>query len=182
MNTRTALLLFAFGVFIALALLLRSPDEEMADLEIDEGFRQSYYLENFHLTHFDDQGVLHHTVQGKRLEQNAANGESLLHQPQAIFFRNNQATWEVTADNGWMDANRKNARLQQNVTINRLDNSQTKATTSIVHLELPQQIARNDVPVDIMQGANTLSGVGIEMFLAENRLKLLSDIRGRYVP
>lgn len=180
MTGRTLLLLFLLGAGLSLAWFINRQDEDKTSQL--ETFKHSFYLQNFTLTRFDNDGQLKHIMKGKQIDQDAVSGESFITQPKAEIFKNGAINWKITAQKGWMNKDQTLAKLEDNVVMQQIMQPLTRVTTTELNLNLTEKSAENNVPVQITQANNKLEGSSLFARLDQNWLSLKADVRGIYAP
>lgn len=89
--------------------------------------------------------------------------------------------WQGTANaaRSW-DGERK-ARLEGDVILQRDDvNGPTRLTTEWIDMRLPARYAETSEPVKLTAPSYTIDAIGVRAWLAEERMELINNARGRY--
>jgi lipopolysaccharide export system protein LptC len=113
------------------------------------------------------------------------DGSSELDLPRLTSFRQGNPPWRVSAEKGWSSANGDELRLLGRVTLDRSAGPQSeeiRIITSDVTLRPKEDYAETQKQVTATMGQHELESLGMRLFLAEDRLQLLSNVRGVYAP
>ncbi|MDP7661223.1 MAG: LPS export ABC transporter periplasmic protein LptC, partial [Gammaproteobacteria bacterium] len=92
--------------------------------------------------------------------------------------------WDLRADTGHILPDRNIIRLTGNVIIRTRGEMQapTRISTDYLELNTETYIANTDRDVVIDHTNNTLFAKGLRAHLKEERLQLLSDVNGQFIP
>lgn len=147
-----------------------------------------YTLEKFTSIQMDEQGQL----------KNQLTAETMIHYPQIntkltspyiIFYKNTQPLWQVWAEQGEVspDGNQvwllgKTTLLRQMQGEEELVKPPLKILSQDVWVQLAQQYAETAAHSLIINGENQIQGIGMRVFMPLERVELLSQVRGYYVP
>lgn len=145
----------------------------------------NYYMENFRLVETDNNGQVIRWLNGKRLAH-FDDQTTRLQNPQFIFRQADrpEQTWQLSADQGQI-FNNKQVDLQGQVLIQRADSlpgDRVSIQSNRLQLDLEQQLASTDEQVNVVQTGAQVTATGMLLELDAQRLQLLSDVRGQYVP
>lgn len=142
-----------------------------------------YTMENFVITAMNGMGQPAHKLRAPRMVHYADDGSTEFTRPDITLYQEGAAPWEVHAERGWMSKDHKHILLQDEVLI---ENPAAPAS-QVWHLKtrdltlLPdEEYAETAQPVTITGRTSETRGVGMQVFIKEGRLKLLSKVRGRY--
>ncbi len=142
-----------------------------------------YTMDNFVITAMDSAGKPAHRLQASRMVHYADDGSSEFTRPDITLYQEDAAPWEMHAERGWMSKDHKRILLQDEVLIE----NPAAAPSEVWHLKtrdltlLPDEdYAETAAPVTITGRTSVTSGVGMQVFIKQGRLKLLSQVRGRY--
>lgn len=123
----------------------------------------SYHLVSGSLTHFAESDTIELT------------------QPNLTVFRPQEEQWQVEAENGTMEGDGNQVTLRGKVILTQQSKTQPlQLRTDELLLYPDSQYGETDYPVTISAPSGSVSGVGMKVYGKENRLLLLSDVRGRY--
>lgn len=142
-----------------------------------------YTMENFVITAMSATGQPAHRLQAPLMVHYADDGSSEFTRPDITLYQVGAAPWEVHAERGWMPQDRKRILLQDEVLIE----NPAAPSREVWHLKtrdltlLPDQsYAETAQPATLTGHSSVVSGVGMQAFIKQGRLKLLSHVRGRH--
>lgn len=110
---------------------------------------------------------------------------TLIEQPDIIFFSARDASpWHLRADQGRSNANGHEVVLTHNVSAEQQSSEQglIQVTTSELHINTESQYAETDKAVKMRAQQSQIETVGMRAFMNEDRIELLSEVRGTYAP
>lgn len=142
-----------------------------------------YYAENFTATAMDDQGKPRHRLEAAKLVHYMDDDTSKLTQPRLQVFEPGTPPWHVRADVGWLSSQGKTVRLEDDVQIHRSAGPHTRpldAYTTWLLIRPDDGYAETNRPIRTVSTGVEVESVGMQAYLDENRLKLLSGVRGTY--
>lgn len=185
---------FSRGLFplaVAAALLfvgwrLFTPPAERAPEQVSgEEARSDYYVAGATLLRTDEQGRPELEISAKRMLHLQDNDTWLLESPTMRVFTDSGEPWHGQAESGRIWADGEEAKLLGEVRLWRESSGQNRpltVDTQDVYLRPQQKYAETDAQAVITQLDSRLVGVGARVYLDEERLELLSNVSGRYVP
>ena len=147
-----------------------------------ETAQPDFLLRDFELVALDKQGKESFTLKSPELARNPNDKTLFLVTP---FFQspNKQGErWEMRAQTGWVSADNSEVRLRGNVIANSPPGAKQPADMKTEELDVfpEKNIATSKVAVSITGTGSTMTGVGMEADLDQNRIKLLSNVRSTY--
>lgn len=96
--------------------------------------------------------------------------------------RDDSGHYLLSADRGTLPDSREQILLAGNVQLH--DNPAAglpgQVTTDQLTLYPPRDYAHTDHPVQMQRGTDTTSAVGMDLFFDQQRIELLSDVKGEY--
>lgn len=134
---------------------------------------------------FDAKGQLSQYLQTPLMRHIPLDNTHQLETPHIIITQLNQPSWEIHAKNatalhgGQQITFNHHVIIHQNKDANREET--TLATEELTYFP-KDQLATTPKAISIVQAKNTVRSVGMKAYLAENRVQLLSEARGTYVP
>jgi lipopolysaccharide export system protein LptC len=147
-----------------------------------------YTLEKFTSIQMDEQGQL----------KNQLTAETMIHYPQIntkltlpyiVFYRNTQPLWQIWAEQGEVSPDGNQVwLLGQTTLLRQMENKKELAKPPLkifsrdVWVQLAQQYAETAAHSLIINGDNQIQGIGMQVFMPRERVELLSQVRGYYVP
>lgn len=143
------------------------------------------YADNFQLVRMNPQGTRSYTLTAPRLVQLPGQEGTQVQQPAVdIFEHGTQPVWLLRAETGWVSADNEIIQLET-VTFTRPATSgkyPMTLTTSKLTLYPRKDFAETAAPVRMDSPDSQVTATGLKAYLDENRLELLAEVRGRYVP
>ncbi len=132
-------------------------------------------------------GVRESVVEAPRSWQLPGQGGVRLEQPILDWYQPDGQTkeWRVQAEQGWIAADNQLARLAGEVVMRRDAESgkpPVTITTRDVWLHRAERYAETAAPVKAVIPGGELHAVGARAWLDQERLELLSEVRGFYEP
>ncbi len=178
---RLSLLLVAAAASGALVWQLgETPRPRLSAPVIAPGF----YMRDAELVATDDDGRTLYRVTAESATQRLADGEVELDEVKLVYNPRLQVPWQVTATTGQMPPSGKLLRLIGEVVAVTQDSDGIPATIRTDYLEVDPEtyVAFTERPVDIEYDGARVTATGMRAFLKEDRLQLLSDVNGKFIP
>lgn len=181
---RTLALMLLLGLLALLShwlLSLNEADRRAAETALRH--EPDYTMDNFVITAMDSMGKPAHRLQAPYMVHYADDGSSEFTRPDITLYQEGAAPWEVHSERGWMSKDRKRILLQDEVLIENPAapaNRVWRLVTRNLTLLPDEEYAETAEPVTITGYNSVTRGVGMQVFVKEGRLKLLSRVRGRY--
>lgn len=178
---RLSLLLIAATASGALVWRLgETPRPRLAAPVIAPGF----YMLDAELIATDDDGRTLYRVTAQSATQRLADGEVDLDEVALVYNPRLQVPWQVSATTGQMPPGGKLLRLLGEVVAVTQDSDGVPATIRTDYLEVDPEtyVAFTERPVDIEYDGARVTAIGMRAFLKEDRLQLLSDVHGTFIP
>lgn len=143
------------------------------------------YADNFQLVHTNQQGTRNYTLTAPRLVQLPGQEGTQVQQPAMdIFEQGDLPVWLLRAETGWVSADNEIIQLET-VTFTRPATSGKYPmilTTSKLTLYPKRDFAETAEPVRMDSPNSQITATGLKAYLDEDRLELLSEVRGHHVP
>lgn len=181
---RKNLLIAAFALLL---VLLGNWLAEQGVKQVDKALapeplvQRDYYLNDVTITEMDEQGLPQHRLQARQLNHFSATEQTELQQPDLQILEQNQVVWHVVADHGTLDQLGDEVLLQGKVRLTQSgDQAPLRLTTPALRIQPKQGRADTDQPVTLVQGNNRVQAIGMRIEQQQQRLLLLSQVRGRY--
>lgn len=150
------------------------------------------YMTDIVLREYSPTGTLRNTLATRSAEYFQINPQqmgpqdyTLLEHPRMIFSSQSGASpWHLTAEQGRINQNGEQVTLQNNVQAQQQSATQglIELLTSELHLHTVRQYAETDKAVKMRAQQGQLDTLGMKAFLSEDRIELLSEVRGIYEP
>ena len=180
--------LAAFIVLIAAAIaswvLSRSDDETAADLMPQDAARPGYYLKNARILGTGPDGRLLYEIQAVSAQQ-VGDDRIEFSDVSVNYSPESEVPWSVAADTATLQAETEQVRLEGHVravSSEGFSGNDTEIRTEVLTINPVTYIAETDERVQIRIGPRSLTATGMVASLNENRLKLKSNVSGKFVP
>jgi LPS export ABC transporter protein LptC len=169
------------GLGLLYAMLTDRGREEPAAANAEE--RRGYYLSDATLTEMGADGQPRLAVRAKQIEQQLADESVRLETLKLDYRTESDGLWTVTADAGRMPPDRGSLLLSGNVVVQSRDSARGPEVHSetLAYDTRTNTISTSDI-VNIRFGHNDLRGRGLEADLNTGKLRLESNVDGRFVP
>ena len=134
---------------------------------------------------FDVKGQLSHYLQTPLLRHIPLDDTHLLDTPHIIIAQPNQPVWEIHARKAVALRGGEKITFKNDVIIHQKKDEHREETTlnteELIYFP-KKKLATTQKEITIVQAKNTVRSTGMKAWLAENRVKLLNNARGTYVP
>jgi len=194
------LVLTLFFATILALLLWRSPPNELSDFLDDQINKPNYpitFVSNALTKQYDEQGNLNYSLFSKSVNYYdkalADRPEAVFEQPRLIVYERSEkaekgsttkSTLTVSADTAEANEKQDWLTLIGNVVLEQqnLKGGITRLRTERLQIQPNRRYAETSKPVMIKDKAGTTSATGLKFFFDDKRIKLLSNVKGQYVP
>lgn len=178
--------LLALAVF-SWRLATRQPtDTQSESLPKAGGSGPDYYVYGLDATTMTVDGQPARTLVGRELRHFAEDDRTEIVTPYLTVHQEEGPPWEIRAEHGWISADGELILLQGKVTITRASGPNNRPVTLVtrdLRVQPNQDYAETDEAVRVTSIEDQVDSVGMRAWLrAPIRLKLLSQVRGHYVP
>lgn len=175
-----ALVLVLAGGTWWLSSWLQSREEDRREA----GHAPDYYLETLKFTTMDAEGRPARRLRAERMVHYADDDSTELTAPRLTVFDAERPPWEIQAERGWVSGDGELVLLQGEVQIDR-EAAQGVRPVHIVTRDLrvqpEQSFAETDQAVEARSRGDRVRSDGMQIwFDGPVRIKLLSNVRGRY--
>lgn len=196
MNRNRLTLLFVIALIGAFVVVwdlppgtFTTPTEEAAQKRFP-----GTYLTNLYTREFNKDGFLSFELNaelaeifgstGNKNRRKKATGITRFQKPKMQFHSPDKPTWHVNGNVGIAHNNGEKFELRWGVNIWHLDANGEKTQIKTVKLTLfpDREYAETDKPVTIITAEGTTEAIGMKLYLNEQRLQLLSKVKGYYEP
>lgn len=143
-----------------------------------------YYFTNATVTTLNDQGKIEAVMQAPRILHHPDDDSVEVFTPRIEYFIANGQPWHLQADHAVMRSGGKLVDLDGHVTMQHVGNNGGPPLiilTDKMHVDLNTDIATSADPVEILQDPSRMTGVGMQVYLKDDRVQLQSETRGLYV-
>ncbi len=143
-----------------------------------------YYLQDAELLATDDSGRPRYRVTAAFASQRLDDGAVELDEVRLRYAPDSELPWLLTATAGRMPPGGKLLQLLGEVVATTQDRDGVPATIRTDYLEVDtgSYVAFTERPVEVVFGGGQLAAVGLRAFLREDRLQLLSEVHGQFIP
>jgi lipopolysaccharide export system protein LptC len=169
--------------------LLRWVESSLREPEPAESQSPVLTIERFRAVRLNIAGVREYVVEAPRLWQLPGQGGIRIEQPVVDWYQPDGQTreWRLRADQGWIAADYQLLRLdgEGEVVISRTVESGKPPATVITHdvwVHRAERYLETAAPVRAVMPGGELRAVGARAWLDQERLELLSEVRGSYEP
>ncbi len=173
--TASALILGYWGFYQPTPpAIVKSPLE--AEKEIDGFIVNSITVE------YDENGQLAHQLISKRTTHFPAVEKTMLDKPKMLIYRQQKAPIEVIAQQGEIGPDNQQIELHRDVRVTELVKDGFRMETDYLRIEPDNDYAETDTPVTLLHKTGQMQSIGMQAYFAEDRLKLLNNVRGFHEP
>ncbi|MFC3607856.1 LPS export ABC transporter periplasmic protein LptC [Stutzerimonas tarimensis] len=141
-----------------------------------------YYVEGSRTVQFQPDGSLHYVLTAERLEHLRSSDISLLTLPDLNLYRGGDIPWHVRSERGEVAPGGTEVELIDQVRIARTDQRgrPTIVTTSSMTVFPERDYAQTRQAVRIEAANGVTTAIGMNAYLDEGRMELLSTVRGQH--
>ena len=144
-------------------------------------------VEQFRAVRLNLAGVREYVLEAPRLSQLPGQSGIRIEQPVLDWYQPDGQTraWRLQADQGWIAADYQILRLEGAVVMDRAATSgkpPVTITTRDVSVHRTDRYAETAAPVRAVTPDGEFRAIGARAWLDQERLELLSEVRGFYVP
>jgi lipopolysaccharide export system protein LptC len=132
---------------------------------------------------FNDQGTLAYQLRSDRATHQRADDSTLLEQPNLLYYRPGEAhPWLLQAQQGVVTSGGDQVDMMNDVLLQRQDPVAPTArlTTQALTLYPERDYAETAQSVRIQTAGSDTTATGMQVFLNDGRLELLSNVRGQH--
>ncbi len=143
------------------------------------------YIIEAHYTQFDPQGLVHSRLYTPKMTHFAQDKTSYFDRPEVIGFSNQRIPWTVNAPQGKVIDDGVEINFWGGVKVHQapeLNFPETTILTTSVTIFPHRSFAETDQEVTIIRPDTFIQANGMEVYFKEGIFKLLSAVRGTYVP
>jgi lipopolysaccharide export system protein LptC len=177
---------------IGLIMLEKSPTVTIEPLRADPTRFPYAFMTEIETIEYDPTGKLRYKLNTPAARyfqadpmQPGPQDYTIIDQPRIVIFSaNDTAPWHLSAERGQSDANGQQVRLTTDVRAEQ-DSARhglMSVTTSELLINPALQYAETDKPVNMRAQQSHIETIGMRAYLSEDRIELLSSVRGSYAP
>lgn len=169
-----ALVIAAIGYWnISPERFLEQPEAEQPPPSVD------FFVENVRLWQFQTDGDRRYELIAKRLEHMQDSDISLLYQPDLLIYREDGQPWRARSRLGEVGPQGQQIELIDEVRIEQ-PATQSQLTTSRLTVFPDREYAETAQPVRIENVDGVTTATGMQAYVKEGRVLLLSNVRGQH--
>ncbi|MGI0115631.1 LPS export ABC transporter periplasmic protein LptC [Zooshikella sp. RANM57] len=183
-TTLILLLILGYGLFTFLnqpdAFNLTAPT---SDKKEDAAISPDFFMESPVITQYTTQGERDYIVVAEKVSHFPHNDISLIDQPDILITRKQSSDWHTTSRQGRILPGGDVMELWDNVVVREqktTGNPGMIITTEFLTVYADQNQAKTKRPVTIKTVNSVVNAVGMNAYLDEERVELLSNVRGTY--
>ncbi|WP_312290379.1 LPS export ABC transporter periplasmic protein LptC [Stutzerimonas nitrititolerans] len=141
-----------------------------------------FYVINSRTVQYQPDGKRHYELTAEKMEHIAATDMSLLTRPDLLAYRGTELPWHVTSERGEVGPQGQEVELIDQVRVERTDakGRPTIITTSRLTVFPEKDYAQTRQPVRIEAANGVTTATGMNAYLNEGRVLLLSNVRGQH--
>lgn len=133
--------------------------------------------------HFDKSGNLHSQLASPKIVHIPLHDSAVLEKPHITIYRDHERPYHITAESGVSQHGSREFELRKNVFVKQQASEKNlgiNLKTQALTVYPKKDYAETKLPVTIFNSRHKMSGVGMEAYLQEKRIKLLSKVKGTY--
>ena len=141
-----------------------------------------FFAQDTHTVQFTETGTVHYELTSPRIEHTQHDDITVLLQPDLLLFRGTELPWHISSERSEVSPEGKEVELITNVRIERTDEKgrPTILTTEQLTYVPETEYAHTQHAVKIEAANGITTGVGMQTYLNESKMHLLSNVRGRH--
>ncbi|GAA6132939.1 LPS export ABC transporter periplasmic protein LptC [Halopseudomonas sabulinigri] len=177
-------LLVLLGVVLALSMgYWNIRPASFAPTSSQAAARPDFYIDNARIQALNEQGKTTYELTTTHAIHQVEDGSTHLEQPKLLFYRGEEpAPWLLEADEGLVTEKGDRVDLSSNVLLQQEIANQParRLTSSALTLFPARDYAETDQEVKIEAARSVTTATGMQLFLNDGRLQLLSTVRGQH--
>ncbi len=141
-----------------------------------------FFAQGTRTLQFTENGRLHYELNSPRIEHTLSDDITVLLQPDLLLFRGTELPWHISSERSEVSPEGKEVQLIKQVRIERTDEQgrPTILTTEQLTYIPATDYAHTPLAVTIKAANAVTTGVGMQTYLNESKMHLLSNVRGHY--
>lgn len=185
MSARTMIVIVVLiAAAVASWIVSRQDDDDVEQVLPRDSGALGYYLKNARILGTDAAGRLLYEINAQSAEQ---LGEDLIEFSDVSidYSPESDVPWSVVADTATLMPDTERLRLEGHVralSSEGFSGNDTEIRTDVLIIDPVAYTAETDERVQIRIGERSLTATGMVASLNDNRLKLLSNVSGKFVP
>ena len=183
-RTTIQVTLLAVAASISTIIMMQNQNEDESKDNSQPTLGLAYFLKSAEVRGTGSDGKVLYRLTADRAEQHPENEYINLENIALSYEPSAEVPWDMFADTGFIPPDGKLIELKGNVRIlsKEPDEPQISIQSSEIDLLPDEKIAQTDKKVIIQREGKKINGIGMEAYLDQSKVKLLSNIDGKYVP
>lgn len=181
-SKQSVLTMICAGIVIVAALGYWNIRPDLFIDDEDSTPKIDFYATNSVTDQFDTHGNLDYHMNAVRIERMSDTGISYVTLPSILLYKGKEQPWDISSKRSEVSADGDEVELITDVVIKRTDEKMRpiEITSPSMTAYLNKEYAHTVHPVKITTAQGTTHAVGMNAFLNEGKIKLLSNVRGQY--
>ncbi len=183
-NLRLVLFFVPFALLVAALgywnIDSSTPDNQHSNAQAKKTI--DFFAQGTQTLQFTDEGTVQYELSSPHLEHTQDDDITVLLQPDLLLFRGTEFPWHISSERSEVSPEGKEVELLKNVRIERTDEQgrPTILTTEQLTYVPETEYAHTKLAVKIEAANGVTTGVGMQTYLNESKMRLLSKVRGRH--
>ena len=183
-NLRLVLFFVPFALLVAALgywnIDSSTPDNQHSNAQAKKTI--DFFAQGTQTLQFTDEGTVQYELSSPHLEHTQDDDITVLLQPDLLLFRGTDLPWHISSERSEVSPEGKEVELLKNVRIERIDEQgrPTILTTEQLTYVPETEYAHTKLAVKIEAANGVTTGVGMQTYLNESKMHLLSNVRGRH--
>lgn len=184
---RRALLTILLIAFIGAGALWLGDDSEdrLQESQQESHSGIDYYMTGFTVTEMDERGHPLHRLEASHLSHSVDDDTIHLEQPRATLYRPEESDWHLKANHGIVESEGELLRLEGDVVAHvpaQASQPMTNFRTDTLLVRPNDYYAETEAPVVITHNGSRVDAIGMRAYFEDERVELLSAVKGYYEP
>ncbi len=141
------------------------------------------FVVNITATHFDREGNPHSQLSSPKITHYPTHDTALLEKPHIIVYQAKELPYHITAENGVSRHGSEIFDLSDNVILHQASSEKNLGitlTTQALTVYPKIDYAKTEHPVTIFNDKHRITATGMETYMKQKRIKLLSNVEGTH--
>ncbi len=182
-------LTFIMGLSVATLLIALALQYQQQSAPKEQGSQREnknesdFYITSTTTNQYDKLGNLHYQFKAHKLEHFPKGDYTLVSAPDMTLYHRDGTPWRINSLMGKITADHKLIKLWDNVELLReTPREPLLMETQALTINPDQEIASTDRDVVITSKSGQVDATGMKVYIDENRMELLSNVRVRHEP
>jgi lipopolysaccharide export system protein LptC len=147
-----------------------------------------YYMNGMSTTRFTADGRLAYKLNAIRITHYPEGDHAVLDKPNLVWYDEDARPWQISSSSGDLHkspaGNENELLLEGNVVLTSESDPQRplRITTESLTVQTLSRTAGTQAQVALTTPGSLMQGVGMELRMEDNHIKLLNEVRGSYEP